>query len=51
MSNIPADLESLSESKLREIAGERDIEGRSSMSKRELIRAIEKSVRENPPTI
>lgn len=49
--DLPADLNELAKERLQEVARGRGIEGYSTMSKGELVKALRKSLEERPPTI
>lgn len=50
-SSLRRDLNSKSQSDLEKLAAERNIEGRSGMSKKELVKALEESYTQFPPRI
>jgi hypothetical protein len=50
-SSLRRDLNSKSQNDLEKLAAERNIEGRSGMSKKELVKALEESYTQFPPRI
>lgn len=50
-SSLRRDLNSKSQTDLEKLAAERNIEGRSGMSKKELVKALEESYTQFPPRI
>jgi hypothetical protein len=50
-SSLRRDLESKSQTELSKLASDRNIEGRSDMSRKELVKALEESYTQFPPRI